>query len=399
MRPLTSSIVNRVRPSGIRKFFDVPPDVISLGIGEPDFVTPRAVRAAAIDSIERGLTHYTSNYGLLELRQRISRDLEQRYGVHYDPETEILVTVGASEAIDVGVRAIVEHGDGVLLPEPGYVSYAACVAFAGAVIQPVLTYARNNFGLAAADVAKAITPATRAIVLGFPNNPTGAVLDPREAQRIVDLAVEHDLLIISDEIYHRLIYGDPHVCIPALKGARERTILVNGFSKGYAMTGWRLGYACAPAEIIEAMMKIHQYVIMSTPTAAQWAGIEALDHGEPDVQRMVAEYDRRRRRLVAGLNEMGLACVEPRGAFYAFPSIASTGLSSDEFSTRLLEEAKVAVIPGSAFGDQGEGYVRLCYATAYAEIEEALARIRRFLERLPTAPPALALAAQHRKLG
>ncbi|MGH2364392.1 MAG: aminotransferase class I/II-fold pyridoxal phosphate-dependent enzyme [Chloroflexota bacterium] len=393
MRPLTSSIVNRVRPSGIRKFFDVPADVISLGIGEPDFVTPRGVRAAAIDSIERGLTHYTSNYGLLELRQHISRDLEVRYGVHYDPETEILVTVGASEAIDVGVRAIVEHGDGVLLPEPGYVSYAACVAFAGAVIQPVPTYARNDFGLAAADVAEAVTPATRAMILGFPNNPTGAVLDPREAQRIVDLAVEHDLLIISDEIYHRLVYGQAHVCIPALKGARERTILVNGFSKAYAMTGWRLGYACAPAEIIEAMMKIHQYVIMSTPTAAQWAGIEALEHGEPDVQHMVAEYDRRRRRLVAGLNDMGLACVEPRGAFYAFPSIAATGLSSEEFSTRLLDEAKVAVIPGSAFGDQGEGYVRLCYATAYAEIEEALARMRRFVNHLSVAPTAAALAA------
>jgi aminotransferase len=390
-RPLTSSIVDRVRPSGIRKFFDVlatMDHVISLGIGEPDFVTPEHIRQAGTASVDEGHTHYTSNYGLLALRRKIADDLEGLYGVNYDPEDEILVTVGASEGIDIAVRAIVEHGDGVLLPEPSYVSYAACIVFAGAVIESVPTLAEDGFTLRAEAVEEAITPRSRAILLGFPNNPTGAVLDPKEAQRIVDLCIEHDLLIVSDEIYHRLVYGVEHVCIPALKGARERTILVNGFSKAYAMTGWRLGYACAPAEIIEAMMKIHQYTIMSAPTAAQYAGIEALDHGEGDVQDMLAEYDRRRRLLVKGLNEMGLTCPEPRGAFYAFPSIASTGMSSEEFSLKLLEEEQVAVIAGTAFGDMGEGHVRMCYATAYEQIEEALKRMRRFVQRHANQPVA-----------
>jgi len=390
-RPLTSSIVDRVRPSGIRKFFDVlatMDHVISLGIGEPDFVTPEHIRQAGTASVDEGHTHYTSNYGLLALRRKIADNLEGLYGVNYDPEDEILVTVGASEGIDIAVRAIVEHGDGVLLPEPSYVSYAACIVFAGAVIESVPTLAEDGFTLRAEAVEQAITPRSRAILLGFPNNPTGAVLDPKEAQRIVDLCIEHDLLIVSDEIYHRLVYGVEHVCIPALKGARERTILVNGFSKAYAMTGWRLGYACAPAEIIEAMMKIHQYTIMSAPTAAQYAGIEALDHGEGDVQDMLAEYDRRRRLLVKGLNEMGLTCPEPRGAFYAFPSIASTGMSSEEFSLKLLEEEQVAVIAGTAFGDMGEGHVRMCYATAYEQIEEALKRMRRFVQRHANQPVA-----------
>ncbi|HEX6512787.1 MAG TPA: aminotransferase class I/II-fold pyridoxal phosphate-dependent enzyme [Chloroflexota bacterium] len=383
-RPLTSSIVDRVRPSGIRKFFDVLASmdhVISLGIGEPDFVTPEHIRQAGMTSVAEGRTHYTSNYGLISLRRKIADNLEGLYGINYDPEDEVLVTVGASEGIDIAIRAIVEHGDGVLLPEPSYVSYAACIVFAGANIQPVPTSAEDGFTLRAEAVERAIMPHSRAILLGFPNNPTGAVLEREEAQRIVDLAVEHDLLIISDEIYHRLVYGGEHVCIPSLKGARERTILVNGFSKAYAMTGWRLGYACAPAEIIEAMMKIHQYIIMSAPTAAQYAGIEALDHGEADVQDMVAEYDRRRRLLVSGLNDMGLTCPEPRGAFYAFPSIAVTGMSSDEFSLKLLEEEEVAVIAGTAFGELGEGHVRMCYATAYEQIEEALRRMRRFVER------------------
>lgn len=383
-RRLTSSIVDRVRPSGIRKFFDVlatMDHVISLGIGEPDFVTPDHIRHAGVASVDAGQTHYTSNYGLMELRQDIAGSLERMYGVTYDPHDEILVTVGASEGIDIAVRAIVEHGDGVLLPEPGYVSYAACVLFAGAVVQPVPTHASDGFALSAAAVERAITPESRAILLGFPNNPTGAVLDPVEAQRIVDLAVEHDLIIISDEIYDRLVYGAPHVCLAALKGARERTVLVNGFSKAYAMTGWRLGYACAPAEILEAMMKIHQYVIMSAPTPAQYAGIEAIRRGDGDVREMVAEYDRRRRLLVKGLNDIGLTCVEPRGAFYAFPSIAVTGMSSEEFSLKLLEEEHVAVIAGTAFGDLGEGHVRLCYATAYEQIEEALERMRRFVAR------------------
>jgi aminotransferase len=383
-RPLTSSIVDRVRPSGIRTFFDVlatMEHVISLGIGEPDFVTPEHIRQAGIRSIEQGRTHYTSNYGLQSLRQKIADNLEALYGITYDPQDEILVTVGASEGIDIAVRAIVEHGDGVLLPEPSYVSYAACIAFAGAVIQSVPTYPEDGFTLTAKAVEQAITPETRAILLGFPNNPTGAVLRKDEAEKIVDLCVEHDLLIISDEIYHRLVYGVDHVCLPALNGARERTVLINGFSKAYAMTGWRLGYVCAPAEIIEAMMKIHQYIIMSAPTAAQWAGIEALERGEPDVQAMRAEYDRRRQLLVQGLNTIGLTCPEPLGAFYAFPSIGITGMSSDDFSLKLLEEERVAVISGTAFGDQGEGHVRMCYATAYEQIEEALERMERFVAR------------------
>lgn len=360
--------------------------VISLGIGEPDFVTPEHIRQAGVDSILQGRTHYTSNYGIEALREKIADDLEGLYGINYDPRDEILVTVGASEGIDIAVRAILEHGDGVLLPEPGYVSYAACIAFAGGLIQSVRTYAEDGFTLTAKAVEEAITPQSRAILLGFPNNPTGAVLRKDEAQKIVDLCVEHDLLIISDEIYHRLVYGVEHVCLPALKGARERTVLINGFSKAYAMTGWRLGYACAPAEIIEAMMKIHQYIIMSAPTAAQWAGIEALDHGESDVQAMRAEYDRRRRLLVKGLNDIGLACPEPLGAFYAFPSIAVTGMSSEEFSLKLLEEEQVAVIAGTAFGDDGEGHVRMCYATAYEQIEEALVRMQRFAQRHANQP-------------
>ncbi|MBV9119557.1 MAG: aminotransferase class I/II-fold pyridoxal phosphate-dependent enzyme, partial [Chloroflexi bacterium] len=343
-----------------------------------------------------GNTHYTSNYGLFALRQRLADQLETRYGVAYDPNDEILVTVGASEGIDIAVRAVVDPGDGVILPEPSYVSYAACIVLAGAVIQPVLTDAGRGFELLAADVERAITPSTRAIVLGFPNNPTGAVLDPAEAQKIVDLAVKHDLVLISDEIYHRLVYGGRHVCIPALKGARERTILINGFSKANAMTGWRLGYACAPANILEAMMKIHQYIIMSAPTAAQYAGIEALDHGEEDVKGMVAEYDRRRRLLVAGLNDMGLTCVEPKGAFYAFPSIAITGMNSDDFSLQLLEEEQVAVVSGTAFGDHGEGYVRMCYAASYESIEEALQRMRRFVKRHAVRNAAVPVAAKAR---
>ena len=383
-RPLTSSIVDRVRPSGIRKFFDVlatMDQVISLGVGEPDFVTPEHIREAGAASIQQGKTHYTSNYGIYALREKIADDLEALYGINYDPAEEILVTVGASEGIDIALRAIIEHGDGVLLPEPGYVSYAACIVLAGGVIQSVPTYAAEGFTLTAKAVEQAITPQSRAIVLGFPNNPTGAVLDPDEAQKIVDLAVEHDLLIVSDEIYHRLIYGTKHVCIPALRGARDRTVLINGFSKAYAMTGWRLGYTCGPAELVEAMMKIHQYTIMSAPTAAQWAGMEALDHGAADVQAMHDEYDRRRKLVVKGLNDIGLTCPEPKGAFYAFPSIAVTGMSSDEFSLKLLEEERVAVIAGTAFGDHGEGHVRVCYATAYEQIQEALERMGRFVER------------------
>ena len=383
-RPLTSSVIERVKPSAIRKFFDIlatMDEVISLGIGEPDFTTPDHINQAALESIRTGHTHYTSNYGLLALRERIVDNLERTYGVSYDPNDEVVVTVGASEGIDIAVRAIVEPGDGVLLPEPAYVSYAACITFAGADIQPVATHPERAFSLTAADVERAITPSSRAILLGFPNNPTGAVLERHEAQAIVDLAIKHDLLIISDEIYGRLVYGAEHVCIPSLRGARERTILVNGFSKAYAMTGWRLGYVCAPVEITQAMMKVHSYVVMSAPTAAQYAAIEALDKGEQDVQAMVAEYDRRRKLLVKGLNDMGLTCLEPRGAFYAFPSIAVTGMTSEDFSLKLLEEEQVAVIAGSGFGDHGEGHVRMCYATSYEQIEEALERMRRFVQR------------------
>ncbi|HEX2170826.1 MAG TPA: aminotransferase class I/II-fold pyridoxal phosphate-dependent enzyme [Dehalococcoidia bacterium] len=356
-------------------------NVISLGVGEPDFVTPWNVREAAIYSIERGHTMYTSNYGLIELRREVAAYLRRLYGVEYDPAREILITVGVSEGLDLAARATLNPGDEVIVPDPSYVSYAPCVVLAGGEVVPVPTYRENDFQVTAADIAGKITPRARAILIGFPNNPTGAVVDRDELSRIARLAADRDLLVYSDEIYSRLVYGVDHTCFSALPGAHERTVLLGGLSKSHAMTGWRVGFAAAPADIIEGMMKVHQYAVMCAPTAAQMAAVEALRSGDEAVQEMVEDYDRRRRVMVSGLNDLGLDCFEPRGAFYAFPSIRRTGLSSEQFAEQLLLEEKVAVVPGSAFGESGEGYVRCCYATSLSQIKEALARISRFVAR------------------
>ena len=358
-------------------------DVISLGVGEPDFDTPREIVEAGVESLREGRTHYTSNYGTLELRTALAAHLQRRYGVAYDPKTEILVTVGASEALDLALRATCDPGDEVILHEPSYVAYVPAIVFAGGTAVHVPTRFEDDFALDPADVEAAITPRTKALFLGYPANPTGAVLDDRVQDELARIAERHDLLVYSDEIYDRLAYGTyRHRAFSALPGMRDRTILMGGFSKAYAMTGWRVGYVCAPAPILEGIVKVHQYGIMSAPTVAQDAALAALELGEPAVEAMVAEYDRRRRLLVDGLNRLGLETFEPRGAFYAFPRISSTGLTSDEFTERLLVEERVAVVPGSAFGPSGEGHVRMCYATAYEQVEEALVRIGRFVERV-----------------
>nr|AIA15337.1 Aminotransferase class I and II [uncultured bacterium] len=380
-----SDRVNNVPPSGIRKFFDIVAtmkDVISLGIGEPDFVSPEPILNAGIDSLKAGHTAYTSNSGILELRELLSKHIERLYKVHYDAEREILVTVGVSEALLLAFMATLEPGSEVIVPEPCFVAYQPTVIFAGGVPVPVPTYVDQDFQVTVADLEMARTPRTRAILLGYPNNPTGAVLERSRLEEIAAWAVKNDLLVISDEIYDRLVYGIDHTCVSSLDGMWERTILLGGFSKSHAMTGWRIGYAAAPPAILAAMRKIHQYIIMSAPTTGQEAAIEALKSGEPFVESMRQEYDRRRRLIVDGFNRLGLRCFEPRGAFYAFPSIESTGLSDEEFCDRLLMEEKVAVVPGSAFGMSGTGHVRASYATAYERIEEALVRIERFLNKL-----------------
>ncbi len=380
-----SERVQSIPPSGIRKFFDLiatMDGVISLGVGEPDFTTPWHIREAAIYSLERGYTMYTSNYGLPELRAALARHLARLYGVEYDPAGELLLTVGVSEGLDITVRAVLDPGDEVIIPDPGYVSYAPCVTLAGGTVVPVPTREADDFKVRPGDVADRITPRTKAILLGYPNNPTGAVLNREELAEIARVAAEHDLLVISDEIYDRLVYDGQHTCFAALPGMRDRTILLGGFSKAYAMTGWRVGYVAAPRAVLAGIVKIHQYTALCAPMMSQKAALEALRSGEPDVQAMVQEYDRRRRVMVKGLRDAGLPCFEPKGAFYAFPSIAGTGLSDEEFAERLLLEEKVAVVPGSAFGQSGVGHIRCCYATSLANIQEALARIGRFVERL-----------------
>jgi aminotransferase len=377
--------VDEVPRSGIRRFFDIlatMTDVISLGVGEPDFDTPPQVIEAGRHSLASGRTHYTSNFGTLELRRALAHHVERLYGVRYDPTEEILITIGCSEGLDVAVRATIDPGDEVILHEPSYVSYRPAIIFAGGVPVGVPTNIDGDFALDPAKVEAAITPRTKAILLNYPCNPTGAVL-PHEAQdEIARIAVRHDLLVFSDEIYDRLVYGEYEMrCMAALPGMRRRTVLMGGFSKTYAMTGWRIGYICAPSEILEGILKVHQYMIMCAPTVSQDAALEALKSCEPDVQRMVADYDRRRRLLVDGFNAIGLRCFEPLGAFYAFPQITSTGLTSDEFSEALLQEESVAVVPGTAFGEAGEGHVRCCYATSEAELREALVRIERFVKR------------------
>lgn len=383
-REIISRRVGRVSPSGIRKFFDLlssMDDAISLGVGEPDFATPWHISEAGISGIERGYTMYTSNWGMPELRQELARNLTARCGVEYDPDSELLITVGVSEGLDLAMRAILNPRDEVISPEPTYVSYESCTVLAEGVFVPVPTTVENQFRVKAADIGERVTSRTKAILLGYPNNPTGAVMERADLEEIADVARRHDLLVISDEIYDQLVYGIKHTCFASLPGMKERTIFLGGFSKAYAMTGWRIGYAAAPAEIIEAMTKIHQYTIMCVPIMAQMAAIEALKSGEAAVREMVADYDRRRRVMVKGLNAIGLSCFEPKGAFYAFPSVKVTGLSSQDFAETLLLEERVAVVPGSAFGDSGEGYVRCCYATALDDIREALRRMRRFVQR------------------
>src|SRR5215213_4722401 len=381
-----SERVRSVPPSGIRRFFDIlatMDDVISLGVGEPDFDTPERVVAAGVRALHAGRTHYTSNYGTIELRRALAEHLERRYGVAYDPASELLITVGASEAVDLALRATCDPGDEVILHEPSYVAYVPDVVFAGGVVRHVATRFEDDFALDPDAVEAAITPKTKALFLGYPCNPTGAVLPDSVQDALADIAVRHDLLVYSDEIYDRLAYGTyRHRAMSALDGMRDRTILMGGFSKAYAMTGWRVGYVAAPAAILEGLVKVHQYGIMSAPTTAQDAALAAILDGEADVERMRAEYDRRRRLLVDGLIGLGLETFEPRGAFYAFPRISSTGLSDDEFTERLLVEEQVAVVPGSAFGPSGAGHVRMCYATSYERLEEALVRIGRFVERV-----------------
>ena len=380
-RQRLSERVRAVPPSGIRKFFDViatMPDVISLGVGEPDFATPPQVVEEGVRSLRSGRTHYTSNYGTLELRRALAAHLDRLYGVSYNPENEIVITVGASEAVAAAMAAIIDPGDEVVLHEPSYVAYLPAILFNGGVPVFVSTNAAEGFELDPAEVEASITPRTKALFLGYPCNPTGAVLSEEKLRALADIAQRHDLIVVSDEIYDRLVYGGHrHIPISGLPGMHERTILIGGFSKAYAMTGWRVGYACAPSDILEGIVKVHQYEIMSAPTIAQDAAVVALT-AETDVQRMVHEYDRRRQMFVAGLNEIGLDTAEPKGAFYAFPSIRSTGLTSEEFSERLLFEEHVAVVPGSAFGPSGEGHVRATLATSYEDLQEALVRIKRF---------------------
>ena len=381
-REVLAERVRKVKPSGIRKFFDIintMPEVISLGVGEPDFVTPEHIRQAGMRSIELGHTQYTSNYGTLELREEIAAMLKRRYALSYDPATELLVTVGVSEGVDLAMRTLIDPGDEVIAPDPGYVAYEADIVFAGGVAVPVPTYAQYDFGVRATEIAAAITPRSKMILLGNPNNPTGATIPRAELEGIARLAIEHDLIVVVDEVYSRLVYRGEHVNIATLPGMRERTVVLDGFSKAYAMTGWRIGYVAAPAYILEAMLKIHQYTIMCAGTAPQEAALQALRYGEEDVERMFGDYARRRQMFVEGLNRIGLTCCEPGGAFYAFPAVLSTGMSDDEFAEKLLLEEQVAVVPGSSFGAAGQGYIRCAYCTAYDKLEEALTRMERFV--------------------
>ena len=374
-----------LKPSGIRKFFDIVAtmkDVISLGIGEPDFTTPKPILDAGIRSLSNGETHYTSNSGKIELRQGIADNLARRYNVNYDPATEIIATVGVSEALYLTFNALLDSGDEVIIPTPCFVSYQAEVYLAGGIPVEIPSRRENNFSVDPADIRKAITPRTKVIFIGYPSNPTGAVAERETMLEIAKIAEEFDLMVVSDEIYDRLVYGFEHVCFPALgESLKRRTVLLGGFSKSHAMTGWRIGYAAAPAEIIAGLVRIHQYTIMSAPTTAQDAAIEALKSGEPYVEEMRSEYDRRRKLIVGGLNRLGLDTFEPRGAFYAFPNIQASGMDDETFAEKLLQEERVAVVPGSAFGMGGEGFVRCSYATAYEKIEEALRRMEKFMER------------------
>ena len=382
--PLSDKIVE-IKPSGIRKFFDIVSemkDAISLGVGEPDFDTPWHIRDEGIYSLEKGKTFYTSNSGIMELRKEISRYLSRKQNVKYDPKTEILITVGGSEAIDVGLRAMINPGDEVLIPQPSYVSYEPCAILAGATPVIINLKAENEFRLTAQELEEAITDKTKLLILPFPNNPTGAIMEKSDLEAIAEVIIKHDIFVMSDEIYSELTYKGQHVSIASLPGMRERTILINGFSKAYAMTGWRLGYACGPAEIIKQMTKIHQFAIMCAPTTSQYAAVEALKNGDADVDEMRTAYNQRRRFLMDAFRKMGLECFEPYGAFYVFPCIKEFGLTSDEFATRFLQEEKVAVVPGTAFGDCGEGFLRISYAYSLENLKLAIGRLEHFVNKL-----------------
>ena len=379
-----SERVAALKPSGIRKFFDIVAtmdDVISLGIGEPDFVTPQPILQSGIRALEDGETHYTSNSGILELRQTLAEHLRTLYGVTYDPVSEMVITVGVSEALYLALTALLDPGDEVIISTPCFVAYQAEVLLAGGVPVEMPTFMEDDFQLRPQALQAAITPRTKAILIGYPNNPTGAVASREVLLELGRIAEQHDLIVLSDEIYDQLVYGVQHVCFPALPGMRERTVLLGGFSKNYAMTGWRIGYAAGPADLLQGLLRVHQYTIMSAPTIAQIAALEALTQGDEYVAEMREEYDRRRRLIVTGLNQLGLATFEPHGAFYAFPSIAVAGMDDETFSQKLLEEQRVAVVPGSAFGAGGDGFVRCSYATAYEKIEEALERLETFMRR------------------
>ena len=381
-----SPIVKSVPPSGIRKFFDIASemeDVISLGVGEPDFVTPWSIRESCVYGLEQGYTSYTANRGLMELREEICFMHKRRFDLDYDPKTDVLVTVGVSEALDIAMRTILSPGDEILIPEPCYVSYKACATLAGGIPVPVPAKAENDFRITPADLEPHVSPKTKALLIGYPNNPTGAILSKEDLEAIARFAVKHDLIVISDEIYGDLTYGDTkHVCFAGLPEMKDRTILLNGFSKAYAMTGWRIGYALSNPDIIAAMTKIHQYTMLCAPITAQIAAVEALRHGEKYMRKMVSEYDKRRRLIYDGLQKAGLKCFEPKGAFYIFPDITSTGLSSEEFAEKILMQEHVALVPGNAFGECGEGFVRCSYATSIEQISEALARIEHFVNHL-----------------
>lgn len=385
MRNPLSDKITTIKPSGIRKFFDIVnemEDAISLGVGEPDFDTPWHIRDEGIYSLEKGRTFYTSNAGLKELRTEIVRYIQRTQGVSYDPMKEVLVTVGGSEAIDLALRAMVNPGDEVLIPQPSYVSYEPCAILADAVPVIIELKEENEFRLTARELQDAITDKTKILVLPFPNNPTGAIMEKRDLEEIAEVVKEKDLFVISDEIYAELTYKEKHVSIASLPGMKERTILINGFSKAYAMTGWRLGYACAPAVIMEQMIKIHQFAIMCAPTTSQYAAVEALRNGDDDVAQMRESYNQRRRYLMHAFQEMGLKCFEPYGAFYVFPCIKEFGMTSEEFAERLLREEKVAVVPGTAFGDCGEGFLRISYAYSLDNLKIAMEKIGHFISRL-----------------
>ena len=383
-KPL-SNIVESIKPSGIRKFFDIVSemkDAISLGVGEPDFDTPWHIRDEGIYALEKGKTFYTSNAGLKELREEICNYIRRSQGISYDPLSEVIVTVGGSEAIDIGLRAIINYGDEVIIPQPAYVSYEPCALLAGAKPVIINLKAENEFRLTAEELENAITDKTKVLILPFPNNPTGAIMEKEDLEKIAKIIIEKDIYVMSDEIYGELTYKNKHVSIASIEGMKERTILINGFSKAYAMTGWRLGYACGPKEIIKQMTKIHQFAIMCAPTTSQYAAVEALKNGDEDVKMMRQAYNQRRRFLLNAFKEMNLECFEPYGAFYVFPCIKEFGMTSEEFATKFLEEEKVAAVPGNAFGESGEGYLRISYAYSLENLKIAMERLKRFVENL-----------------